>query len=131
MIGARIQDFDKRTLDSELEALREVLGDSQLEVYQVKGALLQAVAGLARAIFLEADLSRLVDILWWGAAPTWAGENGRDARRFQSVIGILSEVIAVRLRDDTSEAIGAEVVKKLEEVGQTLGLLSMDCSNSI
>lgn len=123
MVGARIQNFDKRTLDSELGALREALGDSRLEADQVKGALLQAVAGLARAIFLEADLSRLIDILWWGAAPTWAGENGREARRFQSVIRILTDVIAVRLSNDAPEAIDVEVLKKLEEVGQTLALV--------
>ncbi|MBR1156525.1 polysaccharide biosynthesis protein [Bradyrhizobium sp. JYMT SZCCT0428] len=123
MVGARIQNFDKQTLDRELEALRVALGDSRLGVDQVKGALLQAVAGLARAVFLEADLSRLVDILWWGAAPTWAGENGRDARRFQSVIRILSDVIAVRLSDEAPGAIGADVLRKLEEVGQTLALI--------
>jgi nucleoside-diphosphate-sugar epimerase len=123
MVGACIQNFDKRTLDVELEALREALGDSRLEVDQVKGALLQAVAGLARAVFLEADLSRLVDILWWGAAPTWAGENGRDARRFQSVIRILTDVIAVRLSDDALGAIGAEGLRKLEDVAQTLALI--------
>ena len=45
MVGARIQNFDKQALDSELEALREVLGDSRLGVDQVKGAAASSGSG--------------------------------------------------------------------------------------
>jgi nucleoside-diphosphate-sugar epimerase len=123
MIGARIGAFDRRALDIELARLEAALGNTRLEVDAVKRALIDAVEGLAHAIFFQADLMRLIDILWWGAAPAWAGENGSDARRYRGIITMLADIIAIRLKDMT-DIMSLETREKLRDISQTLSLLS-------
>ena len=122
MVGARVQPFSDDALAVELEMLKLALDDSSQDVLALKQALTQAVAGLARSIFAAAPLPRLMDVLWWGAAPDWAGPSASEARRFEGVIGLLADAVVAKLRQsaDRGESISLEVRQKLQEVSQTL-----------
>ena len=119
MVGARVQPFDKDALDGELETLEAALNNANLNFTEVKNALTGAVSGLARAVFVQAELSRLIDILWSGAAPAWAGENASEAARFQKIIGLLTDCITDRLRR-APNAVAIERRQMLLEVAETL-----------
>lgn len=119
MVGARVQPFSEDALAVELDMLNKALDDRTLDVLAVKAALNQAVCGLARSIFAEAELSRLIDVLWWGAAPDWAGTSTREAMRFEVVIRLLSDTVIAKLRQATGPMCTA-TRQKLEEVSQTL-----------
>jgi len=115
MIGARVQPFSDIALAVELDKLQKALDESTVNA---KCALNQAVNGLARAVFAAADLPRLIDILWWGAAPAWAGENASEAVRFRHIISLLADAIVSRLGQ--SPGLSGAQRQKLLEVAQTL-----------
>ncbi|MBG6076553.1 polysaccharide biosynthesis protein [Polaromonas sp. CG_9.11] len=119
MIGARVQTFSEDALAVELDLLKKALDDHTLNVSAVKEALVQAVCGLARSIFAAADLPRLVDVLWWGAAPAWTGTSTREAIRFEVVIHLLTDTVLANLRQ-TNGAMSMATRQKLDEVNQTL-----------
>ena len=119
MVGARIQLFSEDALAVELEMLKKALGDPTLDMAAVKAALVQAVCGLARSIFAAADLPRLIDVLWWGAAPAWAGTSTPEAMRFEVVIRLLTDTVIAKLREATGP-MSVATRQKLEEVNQTL-----------
>ena len=119
MVGARVQPFSDDALAVELEMLKNALEDRTLDVVAVKAALNLAVCGLARTIFAAADLPRLIDVLWWGAAPAWAGTSTREASRFEVVIHLLADTVLAKLRQTTGP-MSTTTRQKLEEVQQTL-----------
>ena len=119
MVGARVQPFSEDTLAVELEMLKQALDDSTLDVVAVKHALVQAVAGLAHSIFAATPLPRLVEVLWCGAAPDWAGPSASEARRFKVVIGLLTDAVLTKLRQ-APDTLPHEMRQKLVEVSQTL-----------
>jgi len=118
MIGARVQPFSEIALAAELDKLQKALDESTLDTVSAKCALNQAVTGLARAVFAAADLQRLVDILWWGAAPAWAGENASEAARFRNLIGLLADTVVMRLGQ--APALVCAERQKLLDVAETL-----------
>jgi nucleoside-diphosphate-sugar epimerase len=120
MVGARVQPFCEKALAAELDALQAVLDEAGENPSDSKAALLVAVQGLARAIFAQADFPRLVNVLWWGAAPDWAGPEAKTAARFKTIIGILTDAVATRL-DRPVDAIDAEISAKLADIAETLG----------
>ncbi len=122
MVGARVQPFSEDALAVELDLLKKALDDRTLDVVAVKAALNQAVCGLARTIFAAADLPRLIDVLWWGAAPAWAGTSTAEARRFEVVIHLLTDTVIAKLRQASGPMLMA-TRQKLEEVMQTLSLI--------
>jgi len=119
MVGARVQPFSEDALAVELDMLNKALGDNTLDVFAVKEALVQAVAGLARSIFAAASLPRLVDVLWSGAAPAWAGTSACEAKHFERVIRLLTDTVVAKLRQATGP-MSMETRQKLREVSQTL-----------
>ena len=119
MVGARVLPFSEDALVLELETLKLALADSTLDVGEVKDALVQAVAGLARAMFAATPLPRLIDVLWCGAAPDWAGPSASQARRFEVVIHLLADAVLAKLRH-TPGPLSRELQQKLLDVGQTL-----------
>jgi len=119
MVGARVQPFSEDALATELDLLKKALDDHTLDVLAVKAALVQAVCGLARSIFAAADLPRLIDVLWWGAAPAWAGTSTREASRFEVVIHLLTDTVLAKLRQ-ANAPMSMATRQKLEEVRQTL-----------
>lgn len=123
MLGARVQPFREAALTAELEMLHSALRQTALDGSDAKAALSQAVSGLARASFADADMLRLVDILWWGAAPAWAGPDASEAARFAGVIRLLTRAVLDK-RSQARAPMTAEVRNKLLEVNQTLGQVS-------
>ena len=119
MVGARIQPFSEDALAVELDMLKKALGDHTLDVVAVKEALVQAVCGLARSIFAAAALPRLIDVLWWGAAPAWAGTSTCEARRFETVIHLLTDTVVAKLHQ-AAAPMSMATRQKLAEVMQTL-----------
>ncbi|WP_160937024.1 polysaccharide biosynthesis protein [Teichococcus coralli] len=107
MIGARVPAGAEGRLQQELERLRHVLRENPRDAgfvadAVVKRALLDAVAGLAASAFAASDPQRLLDVLWWGAAPNWAGPDASTARRFAPVLTLLADAMLQRpvaLRD--------------------------------
>ena len=122
MVGARVQLFSEDALAVELQMLKHALDDSTLDVVAVKDALVQAVAGLARSIFAATPLPRLVDVLWCGAAPDWAGPSASEARRFEVVIRLLTDAILAKLLQAPGP-LPREMRQKLQEVSKTLAWL--------
>lgn len=122
MVGARVQTFSEDALAVELELLKQALDDGALDVVAVKHALVQAVAGLARSIFAATPLSRLVDVLWCGAAPDWAGPSASEARRFKVVIRLLTDAVLAKLRQ-APRPLPCDMRQKLRDVAQTLAHL--------
>ena len=119
MIGARIQPFSEAALSVELEILKQALDDQTLDVVALKAALNQAVCGLARSIFDATELPRLIDVLWWGAAPAWAGTSTPEASRFKVVIHLLIDAVLAKLCQANGQ-MSTETRQKLQEVSQTL-----------
>ncbi|MEO5660942.1 MAG: polysaccharide biosynthesis protein [Polaromonas sp.] len=124
MVGARVQPFNAAALAVELDTLERALREVTLDVVHAKDALTEAVDGLARAIFAAADLPRLIDVLWWGAAPAWAGAQASEAARFWRVIGLLTDAVVERL-SQAPGPLSTGTWHKLLEVGQTLS--QVDC----
>ena len=120
MVGARVQRFDESALKSELDRLEACLQHSSIGMDGMKQAQADAVAGLACAVFGAADLSQLIDVLWSGAAPAWAGPNASEAERFCLLIGLLTDTVVSRLSDSPGVAVTAQDRDKLMEVCQTL-----------
>ena len=120
MVGARVPQFDESALEIELNKLEASLQHSGIGMDGMKQAQADAVAGLACAVFSAADLSRLIDTLWSGAAPAWAGPNASEAERFCLLIGLLTDAVVSRLSDSPGAAVTAQDRDKLLEVCQTL-----------
>lgn len=124
MIGARVPAFDAAALARALASLEAALANDALDVAEVKHALVVAVAALAKAMFAAADLTRLIDVLWWGAAPAWAGPAQSEAVRFKSVIALLADTVASRLAQSAGP-LPADVRHKLLAVSQTLAQIGL------
>ena len=120
MVGARVQSFSESALDIELGKLRASLQQATLGMGGMKQALADAVAGLARSVFGTADLKHLIEILWSGAAPVWAGPNASEAERFCLLIGLLTDAVVGQMSASSKVAITAQDRDKLLEVCQTL-----------
>ena len=119
MVGARIQAFEDAALTLALDKLAVAMKDPSLDFAAMKQALHRAVADLARSIFAVADLGQLINVLWWGAAPAWAGPQGHEAARFATVICLLVNAIVTR-RAALPGPLTPEDRHKLQEVAQTL-----------
>ena len=119
MAGARVQPFSDAALAAGLDRLERTLREATLDAGHAKDALSKAVAGLAEATFAAADLSRLVDVLWWGTAPAWAGTKGSEAARFWLVIGLLTDAVVEGL-SQVRAPISMQTRQKLQDVAQTL-----------
>ncbi len=122
MAGARIQMFEPAALDVELAALRAKVDNAALDFPQLKEALLEAVTGLAAAIFAAAEPRKIVDVLWWGAAPAWTGPNAHLAVKFRSVICLLTDAV-VRALEASPELVDDDMREKLGEVVETLSCI--------
>lgn len=120
MVGARVPPFSQAELEAELGKLRTKLQQAAIGMAGMKQALADAVAGLARSVFGAADLTQLIEVLWSGAAPAWAGPNASEAKRFYLLIGLLADAVAARMSDSPGAAITAQERDKLLDVGQTL-----------
>jgi len=120
MTGARIQSFVPARLEAEIAKVEAALADATLDAEQVKKAMLASVAGFTRAIFEQTPLNDLVDILWWGAAPDWAGEDFELARRFSPIIVLLADVIAERLESGLDAAPTEGMSAQLADIATTL-----------
>ncbi|MDB5870195.1 MAG: hypothetical protein JWP96_2527 [Polaromonas sp.] len=125
MLGARIQSFNEAALVAELKKLEKSLAEATPDGVKAKDALIEAVAGLARSILATADLNRLIDVLWWGTAPAWAGAEAKasEARRFWMVIQLLADAVVDRLSQAADGPLSTETRQKLHEVNQTLSLV--------
>ena len=119
MVGARVQPFSAAALAAGLDRLERTLHEATLDAGHAKEALSTAVAGLAEATFAAADLSRLVDVLWWGTAPAWAGAKASEAARFWLVIGLLTDAVVKGL-SQARTPISVQTRQKLQDVAQTL-----------
>ncbi|MFC3127245.1 hypothetical protein ACFOD4_19460, partial [Pseudoroseomonas globiformis] len=82
-----------------------------------KQALLQAVNGVTAAIFASTPPQRLLNILWWGAAPEWV-ETPEKAARYGTLMAILADTILASLPKGRS-ALDASLRSKLCDVAQT------------
>ena len=120
MVGARVQPFSESMLQVELDKLKASLEYMAIDMGGIKQALADAVAGLARSVFDATDLTRLVDVLWSGAAPAWAGTDASEAKRFCLLIGLLTDAVVSRISDSSGAALTAQDRDKLLEVCQTL-----------
>ena len=123
MVGARAQPFSDSALHVELDKLCSTLQTTAVDMAGMKQALADAVTGLARSVFNAAELSQLVDVLWSGAAPAWAGLHASEAKRFCLLIGLLTDAIVVRVSATPGLTITAQDHDKLLEVCQTLSKL--------
>ncbi|HWX49654.1 MAG TPA: polysaccharide biosynthesis protein [Roseomonas sp.] len=126
MIGAQVHACPGDVLAAELQRLHQVLEDNPRETglaadAVVKRALLDAVSGVTGAIFAAAEAGRLVDILWWGAAPAWAGPGASTAQRFSVVLVLLTDALLARA-DEYRHDSGARA--KLMEVAETLAQIA-------
>ena len=123
MVGARVQPFSEYALKNELDILKARLQHTAISMGGMKQALADAVAGLARSVFGATSLTRLIETLWSGAAPSWAGPNASEAERFYVLIGLLTDAVVSRMSDATEGTITAQDREKLVEVCQTLSRL--------
>jgi len=123
MVGARAQPFSDSALHVELDKLCSTLQTTAMDMIGMKQALADAVTGLARSVFNTAELTRLIDVLWSGAAPAWAGQHASEAKRFCLLIGLLTDAIVARIGNAPKMTITAQDHDKLLEVCQTLSKL--------
>ena len=123
MVGARVQPFSESALQAALNRLTTSLHHTDIGMAGMKQALADAVADLARSVFDAASLPLLIEILWSGAAPAWAGPNAGEAERFCLLIGLLTDAVVIRMRDLPENAITAQDRDKLTDVCQTLSRL--------
>jgi len=90
MIGAHVPHCPKPALEAALDGLRARLGEAGADP-EVKQALLDAVAQVAQAIFATIPSGRLLEILWWGAAPAWT--TPAAAARFVTIMAMLADLV--------------------------------------
>jgi hypothetical protein len=120
MIGAGISTCPDNVLSQVLGKLRQTL-DAAGHDTLVKPALLQAVGEITAAIFSQVDCRRLLDILWWGAAPEWAGSHAA-ATRFRPIMAMLAD--AILLAPDRSELLlddGSH--RKIDDIAKTFSAM--------
>ncbi|MBB5692340.1 polysaccharide biosynthesis protein [Muricoccus pecuniae] len=91
MIGAPVLCPSEPVLHSVLRDLRLKLDGADHDA-AMKQSVLDAVAEVARDVFAMTEPGRLLDILWWGAAPEWAGPAG-CAARFSPLMGMLADAV--------------------------------------
>ena len=123
MVGARVQPFNQAALEVALNGLTTSLYHADIGMAGMKQALVDAVSALARSVFDAASLPCLIEILWSGAAPCWAGPNASEAERFCLLIGLVTDAVVSRLHNFPEETITAQDQSKLAEVCQTLSRL--------
>lgn len=122
MIGAQVRACPDHILQRELQRLHQVLEDNPRTAgfvadAVVKRALLKAVSGVTGAIFSTAEATRLADILWWGAGPSWAGPEASTAERFSEVLALLADALLAKAGECRGNP---EVRGKILEVTKTL-----------
>jgi nucleoside-diphosphate-sugar epimerase len=122
MIGARVSHCPDQSLLTTLSGLRDVLdGTRGLPTKEgdavVKPALLAAVAQVTSAVFRQVSPLRLLDILWWGAAPEWAGSSA-SAARFCPLMRILADAVLAALEHQNVPPDGI-AQRKLREIAVT------------
>ncbi|ONG47875.1 hypothetical protein BKE38_22515, partial [Pseudoroseomonas deserti] len=91
MIGARVATCPPAALQAALDRLRGSLATTQ-EDCLAKRALLEAVREVAAASLAGFCPRRLLEILWWGAAPEWAGDTAQMLR-FRPIITVFAEAL--------------------------------------
>ncbi|KAA2242340.1 polysaccharide biosynthesis protein [Salinarimonas soli] len=118
MLRVQVRHAGEGVLQAELGALRAALGP-EAAGQSAKAALLTAVENVASDIFGATDPARLADVLWWGAAPAWAGPDAAGAARFERLIGLLADALLTSLPPGAAardEALGA----RLDDIAATL-----------
>lgn len=124
MVGARFRPFPPDALDHELARLRQALdAPAAGGAETLKSALLQAVAGMAGAIFRQTPARQLLDILWWGTAPAWAGPGAAEAARYRTVTALLADALLPSLIENADWASDPAVRGKLLDVATTFALI--------
>jgi nucleoside-diphosphate-sugar epimerase len=124
MINARVAHCPQEVLDSALQQLRcelelaAVTPATQGDV-ATKNALLHAVTQVTTAVLSRVRCSRLIDILWWGAAPELAGSG----TRFHTLIRILADSVSTQL-DRAPTHLDAGTLRKLSDIAETLSGMS-------
>ncbi|HWX50660.1 MAG TPA: polysaccharide biosynthesis protein [Roseomonas sp.] len=91
MLGAQVAACPEAVLRQELAQLHAHLHGDQRDA-GVKQALLHCVSRVTEGVFSQVAPGRLLDILWWGAAPGWAGPAA-DAARFRPVMAMLADLL--------------------------------------
>ncbi|WP_419898806.1 polysaccharide biosynthesis protein [Roseomonas sp. USHLN139] len=91
MIGARVAACPPAALQAALGRLGEALAATR-EDPLAKRALLQAVREVAAASLAGFCPHRLLEILWWGAAPEWAGDSAQ-MQRFRPIMTLFAEAL--------------------------------------
>jgi len=95
MIGARVAPCPEAVLRLALDRLHARL-HGEGAASGVKQTLLHSVSNVTAAVFREITPCRLLDILWWGAAPGWV-EAG--ATRFRPVMTMLADILLPALAE--------------------------------
>ena len=91
MLGARVAACPEAVLRHELGQLCARIRGGEADA-GVKRALLRCVSGVTEGVFGQVAPGRLLDILWWGAAPGWAGP-GASAARFRPIMALLADLL--------------------------------------
>ncbi|WP_120008858.1 polysaccharide biosynthesis protein [Teichococcus vastitatis] len=120
MIGARVLECPPEVLRQELRQLRARL-DGQQSDGAVKQALLHAVSQVTAGIFSRVEAGKLLDILWWGAAPEWAGPAS-SAARYHQVMSMLAELILPRL-EQPGATVDTAARGKFEDIAATFSVV--------
>jgi nucleoside-diphosphate-sugar epimerase len=118
MIRARVRHPGGGVLHAELAALRAMLDGTADGGQGAKAALLQGVENVARGIFRATAAARLTDVLWWGAAPAWAGPGARTAAPFERVMGLLADAMRADLTP-SSLARDEALARRIADIAET------------
>ncbi|MHB0706555.1 polysaccharide biosynthesis protein [Roseomonas mucosa] len=122
MVGARVGAVPDAVLTQELRHLRQVVDGAEGAPGTVKQALLAAVTAVTGAVFATTPPERLLDVLWWGAAPAWAGPGASTAARYRSLVALLVDALLPHVEEKRFHACPAQM-GRLREVAQTLPLI--------
>lgn len=91
MTGAVVAECPPAALRQALDTLSAAIA-AGLPGSALKRALLEAVAQVTEATFRQICPHRLLDILWWGAAPCWVGRPDQAARH-RPVMALLARLL--------------------------------------
>ncbi|WP_159993430.1 polysaccharide biosynthesis protein [Roseomonas sp. 18066] len=97
MIGARVAPCPPAALRAALAQLQETL-TARPDDALAKQALLEAVRAVAAASLGGFAPARLLEILWWGAAPEWAA-NAAQMQRYRPIMMLFAEALLPALED--------------------------------
>ncbi|APT58150.1 hypothetical protein RGI145_14580 [Roseomonas gilardii] len=119
MVGARVGVVPDAVLTQELQHLRQVVDGAEGAPGTVKQALLAAVTATTGAVFATTPPDRLLNVLWWGTAPAWAGPGADTAARYRNVIALLTDALIPAVAEGHFAACPAQC-GKLAEIAVTL-----------